>query len=210
MPNKSKTPSRTNSITPASDLDGRKREDDSESVDMIEETDDEGFDDESCDEARQMRVRFKVRGLLRVIIFVDVLDSVTWSFFCRSKSRKKKYFMCRWFDFCDESFLVWDALERWRHPAPSINIRPTCTNNIHSRKQNLWESCNAVHTAMTSSTIDPEKMSRFIEFWLKLIFLLEIFAANKIFVLDPDFLTISKFHLLKFSTTCSKIISRSL
>lgn len=77
MPNKSKTPSRTNSITPASDLDGRKKEDDVESVDMIEEIDDEGFDDESCDEARQMRVRFKVRGLLRVIIFVDVLDSVT-------------------------------------------------------------------------------------------------------------------------------------
>lgn len=77
MPNKSKTPSRTNSITPASDLDGRKKEDDVESVDMIEEIADEGFDDESCDEARQMRVRFKVRGLLRVIIFVDVLDSVT-------------------------------------------------------------------------------------------------------------------------------------
>lgn len=46
----------------------RRRDDDLESVEMIEETDDEGFDDESCDETRDARVRFKVGGVLRVNI----------------------------------------------------------------------------------------------------------------------------------------------
>lgn len=80
MPNKSKTPSRTNSVTPAaSENDSRKKDDDVESVDMIEETDDEGFDDESCDEAREMRVRFKVRGLLRVnTLAIFLIGSTTF------------------------------------------------------------------------------------------------------------------------------------
>lgn len=70
MPDKA---SRTNSVTPASDKDPHKREeDDVESVDMLEEElDEEGYDNESCDEAREMRVRFKVRGLLRVIKFLS-------------------------------------------------------------------------------------------------------------------------------------------
>lgn len=46
----------------------RKKEDDAESVDTLEELDDEGFDDESCEDGSEARVRFKVRGLLRVNI----------------------------------------------------------------------------------------------------------------------------------------------
>lgn len=62
MPDKA---SRTNSMTPASsDREGRRAEDDVESV---QELDDEGFDDESCDDEVGKRVRFKVRGILRVI-----------------------------------------------------------------------------------------------------------------------------------------------
>lgn len=57
MPDKA---SRT--VTPASERDSKKKEDDVESVEMVEEMDDEEFDDESCDETREMRVRFKVRG----------------------------------------------------------------------------------------------------------------------------------------------------
>lgn len=60
MPDKT---SRTNSVTPASERDSERKE----SVDTIDEIGDEGFDDESCDDAREMRVRFKVRGFLRVI-----------------------------------------------------------------------------------------------------------------------------------------------
>lgn len=71
MPEKA---SRTNSITPASENGSgisnnvKKKDEDVESVDMVESID-ESFDDESCDEAREMRVHFKVRGLLRVINF---------------------------------------------------------------------------------------------------------------------------------------------
>lgn len=63
MPDKA---SRTNSVTPASERDSKKKEDDVESVDMVEELDDEDFDDDSCDETREMRVRFKVRDIFRV------------------------------------------------------------------------------------------------------------------------------------------------
>ena len=76
MPDKA---SRTNSVTPASERDSKKKEDDDvESVEMVEELDDEGFDDESCDEAQEMRVRFKVRVLFRVIYFLNFYD---WQIF---------------------------------------------------------------------------------------------------------------------------------
>lgn len=75
MPDKA---SRTNSVTPASDRESvsvsrNKREDDVDSVDMVEEMEDEAYDedDESCDEAREMRVRFKVRDILTVINSFD-------------------------------------------------------------------------------------------------------------------------------------------
>lgn len=56
---KPKIPSRTNSVTPASDKDEIKQDDDDdESVDLVEEFD-EGYDDESED-IMEMRVRFKV------------------------------------------------------------------------------------------------------------------------------------------------------
>lgn len=52
-------------MTPASERDSKTKEDDVESVELTEEFDDEyDEDDESCDEEK--RVRFKVRGLLRV------------------------------------------------------------------------------------------------------------------------------------------------
>lgn len=61
MPDKA---SRTSSVTPASEA--SKKEDDVESVELVDEPDDESYDEESCEEERKMRVRFKVRGLLRV------------------------------------------------------------------------------------------------------------------------------------------------
>lgn len=72
MPDKS---SRTNSVTPASDQ-SRKPDDD---VASVEELDDEGFDDESCDDEVGKRVRFKVRGILRVIKYFCYSNA--WSFF---------------------------------------------------------------------------------------------------------------------------------
>lgn len=71
MPDKA---SRTNSVTPASDHssgNSKRKDDDVESVDMVESIDD-SFDDENCDEeTRELRVRFKVCGLLiRVINFL--------------------------------------------------------------------------------------------------------------------------------------------
>lgn len=66
MPDKVKSGSRANSLTPASmdSRDSRK-----ESLDLIEESMDH-CDDEEFDEAGEMNVRFKVRGhFLRVNIF---------------------------------------------------------------------------------------------------------------------------------------------
>lgn len=74
MPDKA---SRTNSVTPASSRESvgvskNKKEDDVDSVNMVDELEDEVYDDdESCDDdAQDMRVRFKVRDIL--------LDSFYW------------------------------------------------------------------------------------------------------------------------------------
>lgn len=75
MPDKA---SRTNSVTPASERENRRPEDDRESVD---ELNDEGFDDESCDDEVGKRVRFKVRGILRVIKYFCYSNWI-WIGFC--------------------------------------------------------------------------------------------------------------------------------
>lgn len=78
MPDKA---SRTNSVTQSESVgvSRNKREDDVDSVDMVEELEDEAYDDdESCeDEPREMRVRFKVRDILTVI---NSFDSIHWQF----------------------------------------------------------------------------------------------------------------------------------
>lgn len=73
MPDKA---SRANSVTPASEREsvGERKE----SVDTIDEIGDEGFDDESCEDAREMRVRFKVRGFLRVITTFCLFLTPNW------------------------------------------------------------------------------------------------------------------------------------
>lgn len=68
MPDKA---SRTNSMTPAS----------ADDVESVGELDDEGFDDESCDDEVGKRVRFKVRGLLRVIKYFCYSDDWILSFY---------------------------------------------------------------------------------------------------------------------------------
>lgn len=72
MPDKA---SRANSVTPASERDSERKE----SVDTIDEiNENEVFDDESCDDAREMRVRFKVRGFLRVISTFCLFLTPNW------------------------------------------------------------------------------------------------------------------------------------
>lgn len=71
MPDKA---SRANSVTPASERESERKE----SVDTIDEIGDEGFDDESCEDAREMRVRFKVRGFLRVITTFCLFLTPNW------------------------------------------------------------------------------------------------------------------------------------
>lgn len=63
MPDKA---SRTTSTTPHSDRSVEKKNS-VDSIELLEDYDDEGFDDEEGDETRDPRVRFKVRGLLTVI-----------------------------------------------------------------------------------------------------------------------------------------------
>lgn len=63
MPDKA---SRTTSTTPHSER-GIEKKNSQDSIVLLEEYDDEGFDDEEGDDSRDPRVRFKVRGLLTVI-----------------------------------------------------------------------------------------------------------------------------------------------
>lgn len=93
MPDKA---SRTNSITTPAESEGRRREDDAESVEMVEELGDEGFDDDvESGEELEKHVRFKVGGLLRVINFFltwhCILFCIRLRDFFRIKNLKKSF-----------------------------------------------------------------------------------------------------------------------